>query len=416
MASLRHDPKSGRFLILFRYGGRQFQRTLKTTRSKDAQAICGRVEETIALLERGRLEMPPNADPGLFILSDGRCSERPTAPSVLTLRDLFTEYRRSLPDGAKEATSLQTEEYHCQHLRRHLGGPTVVRTISIVHLQQYIEKRSRDTWRGKSIRPDTIKKEIATFRLIWNWAASCGHVPERCPTRGLKYPKSNEKPPFQTKAEIERIITRGGRSDAEQAELWEALYLTREDVQQVLEHVRTNARAAFVYPMVAFVAYTGARRSEMLRSRVDDFDFTANTVVIREKKKSRSKSITYRRVDLAPPLKAILEDWFAQHPGGPHTFCRRLTLPSAPGEEPEPLTCFQAHDHFKRTLRGSPWEVIRGFHIFRHSFVSNLASAGVDQRIIDAFTGHQTEEMRRRYRHLLPDVRQQAIEKLLPGR
>jgi site-specific recombinase XerD len=38
-----------------------------------------------------------------------------------------------------------------------------------------------------------------------------------------------------------------------------------------------------------------------------------------------------------------------------------------------------------------------GFHLPRHPFSSNLARAGVDDRVIDHFMGHQTEEMRRRY-------------------
>jgi hypothetical protein len=33
----------------------------------------------------------------------------------------------------------------------------------------------------------------------------------------------------------------------------------------------------------------------------------------------------------------------------------------------------------------------------------------VDQRIIDDLVGHSTEEQRRRYRHLFPDVKQQAL-------
>jgi hypothetical protein len=39
-----------------------------------------------------------------------------------------------------------------------------------------------------------------------------------------------------------------------------------------------------------------------------------------------------------------------------------------------------------------------------------LASKGVDQRIIDDLVGHSTEEQRRRYRHLFPDIKQQAIQ------
>jgi integrase len=54
-----------------------------------------------------------------------------------------------------------------------------------------------------------------------------------------------------------------------------------------------------------------------------------------------------------------------------------------------------------------------GFHTYRHSFASNLAAQGVDQRIIDEFMGHQTEAMRKRYRHLYPSNRRAAIETLL---
>jgi hypothetical protein len=38
-----------------------------------------------------------------------------------------------------------------------------------------------------------------------------------------------------------------------------------------------------------------------------------------------------------------------------------------------------------------------------------MASKGIDQRVIDDMVGHSTDEQRRRYRHLYPDVKQQAI-------
>jgi integrase len=55
------------------------------------------------------------------------------------------------------------------------------------------------------------------------------------------------------------------------------------------------------------------------------------------------------------------------------------------------------------------WSVVRGLHVFRHSLISCLAAAGVDQRIIDDIVGHTTEEMRRRYRHLTPQLKSQAV-------
>jgi hypothetical protein len=74
MASLEHDVVSCRFRIRFRYGGRPYKRSRKATHKAEARAVVGRVEETIRLIERGRLAMPPGAAPGSFILSDGNPS------------------------------------------------------------------------------------------------------------------------------------------------------------------------------------------------------------------------------------------------------------------------------------------------------------------------------------------------------
>ena len=74
-----------------------------------------------------------------------------------------------------------------------------------------------------------------------------------------------------------------------------------------------------------------------------------------------------------------------------------------------PITEDEAHDHLRRSLRGSRWSVIKGWHIARHSFASNCAAKGIDQRLIDRWLGHTTDEMRRRYQHLIPNHEQQAI-------
>ena len=80
-----------------------------------------------------------------------------------------------------------------------------------------------------------------------------------------------------------------------------------------------------------------------------------------------------------------------------------------------PLTASEATHFFKETLAGSKWDKIRGFHTFRHSFASNLAAGNTDQRLIDEWMGHQTEEMRKRYRHLFPDQQRKAIDSVFGG-
>ena len=92
-----------------------------------------------------------------------------------------------------------------------------------------------------------------------------------------------------------------------------------------------------------------------------------------------------------------MADWLDRHPGGQYTI-------TADGQSP--LSKDAAHHHFRKTLQATKFSVVRGFHVFRHSMCSNLASKGVSQAIIDSIVGHQTEEMRRRYRHLFPKDRQ----------
>ncbi len=42
--------------------------------------------------------------------------------------------------------------------------------------------------------------------------------------------------------------------------------------------------------------------------------------------------------------------------------------------------------------------------------ISCMAAAGVDQRFIDDIVGHCSEEMRRRYRHLTPEVKRRSVD------
>jgi hypothetical protein len=53
-------------------------------------------------------------------------------------------------------------------------------------MQAYIDRRLREKYRGKPTGPVTVKKEVATFRLIWNWAATQGHLAEHIRRAGYR--------------------------------------------------------------------------------------------------------------------------------------------------------------------------------------------------------------------------------------
>jgi len=359
MATLQLDPISGRYRIRFMFGTREYKRSIKTKDEAVAKAIRGRVEETLRLLEQGRIELPPDSDPGRFILSDGKRNGKIIVQKVLSLEELFNLYRQALPEGAKEANTVTTERLHCKHFLRILGAKIAVQSLGVPDLQRYADARAQEKGRRGKVRPQTIKKELDTMRVIWNWGVSHGHLKGAAPIKGVKLPKGKEQMPFQTWDEIQAIIDRGGLTSAEQKELWDCLFLTTPQIRDVLEVVKTKAQHAFIFPMFVMAAHTGARRSEMMRSRVEDFDFEAKTVLIREKKKDKSVQITYRRVPMSPLLAQVMADWFARHPGGMYTFCL------APNQM---LKQTFTTKYFRQSLKNSKWLRLRGFHVLRHSF------------------------------------------------
>src|SRR5439155_5739432 len=114
---------------------------------------------------------------------------------------------------------------------------------------------------------------------------------------------------------------------------------------------------------------------------------------------------------LHPELKRELLVWRDRRPGGQYVICKP--------DEMEPVGSDQANRAFWQPTRGTTWCLKSkknwfkiGFHTYRHSFASNLAARGVDQRIIDEFMGHTREAMRRRYRHLFPKSRRDALAKI----
>ena len=136
-------------------------------------------------------------------------------------------------------------------------------------------------------------------------------------------------------------------------------------------------------------------------------------MTIREKKRVKGKRST-RTAPVTPKLAEILRAWLAGRPDCPFLFCQaqRVTRSKTRREGPTAVTKDEAHDHFRRTVEGSKWEAMRGYHVLRHSFISALASEGVDQRVIDEVVGHQSEEQRKRYRHLDPSVMKEAITRV----
>ena len=175
-------------------------------------------------------------------------------PETITARQLFDHYLKTHGNGTIEASSLKTAKTHLNQVAETLGERFRIQSLTVLNLQEHVERR-----RKKGVAAVTLKKEMATLRACWNWAAHGELVKGVFPGRGLRFPKEEEKEPFRTFAEIEAIIAAEKPDDDRKAAFWEALYLTRPEMEEFLAHVRQNGTLPWVYPMIVFAAYTGAR-------------------------------------------------------------------------------------------------------------------------------------------------------------
>jgi len=169
--------------------------------------------------------------------------------------------------------------------------------------------------------------------------------------------------------------------------------------------------------MYVFCAFTGARRSEILRSEIDDFDFEEGTVLIREKKRKRHVKESTRHLPMHVELQRVMRQWFAKHPGGSFTITQPLIMPRRePRTEYLPLAPHEATHHYKRAIADSKWNVLHGFHVLRHSFGANLARTGkVQMNQIGEWMGHSTQDMMEHYQHLFPQDGAKKIQMLNYG-
>ena len=408
MASLQQ--RSGWFHLHFRYQGRQYSHALKTKDRREAEAHRGTVDRLLIRIRNKEIPPPPvDADIPTFFLSAGKNVDDPIpALRLLTLGGLRDRYLQTHANGSLEPKTIVTANVHFRNLIRHFGEKMTTTKLTPDLLQEYIGVRGKDKGKkGGPIASKTIQKDLTTLRAAWNLPVRMGLLNGNFPGRFLTYPKGDESPGFMTRREIERKIARGGLTAGKIDELWAGLFLTQPELVEFLDFARAKSEDKHLYPMLAFAAHTGARRSELMRMEIDDVDLQADSAIIRERKKNRGQRTT-RRVPISGFLKCVILEWLGQHPGGQMMFCRKII----PESQPIPLNPTIAYEQLRRLLRGSKWDVLKGWHVLRHSFISICAAEGVDQRVLQSWVGHLSAATHKRYTHLIPSREQQIINKV----
>ena len=237
---------------------------------------------------------------------------------------------------------------------RHLGV-AAVKIEDVDNLHRKIT-RSGTPYRANRVLA-LLSKMFALASTRWRWRADN-------PCRGVERNQEVKRTRYLTAAELERLT----------------VALANYTDQQAANIVR-------------LLLLTGARRTEVLAARWDDFDLESGVWV---KPGATTKQKTEHRVPLSAPARALLaslpHDGAYVFPGPKGAPCR------ADLKKPWPAIC-----------RAAGIKGVR-LHDLRHTYASVLASSGQSLPIIGALLGHTQPATTARYAHLIDDPLRAATE------
>ena len=166
------------------------------------------------------------------------------------------------------------------------------------------------------------------------------------------------------------------------------------------------ARTAGIFPEVLVALATGLRLSELQRLQWQDLDIEQRALLVRKAKNRKPRTVPLsdealegvaaQRARCGPEVAKWVFPARQTWPGGWRYRDRIRSMPSwsrsiAPVQE--------AVEAFRRLPGRSTG---RGWHLFRHTFASRLAQAGVSLYKIAEWLGHSDVRMTRVYAHLAP--------------
>jgi hypothetical protein len=182
------EQRGNRFRLVFRHQGKKYSRRLRTTDPKQAGALLASAKAILQLLDQKMRSVPEGVDLVDFVLSGGllnappppappaqteparkRAEKKPRRQPARTLGELVEKYKQVHSNGTMEATSLATASMHLDHVVRVLGADFCPGDLETLDLQNYVNERAKAPGiLGRRLSPETIRKEINTFRAAWN--------------------------------------------------------------------------------------------------------------------------------------------------------------------------------------------------------------------------------------------------------
>jgi integrase len=164
-------------------------------------------------------------------------------------------------------------------------------------------------------------------------------------------------------------------------------YLTHDEVQRLY-----SCSANHLKPIILTALFTGMRKSEILKLKWGDVDFSRGIIFVRDSKNNEAREV--------PMSDRLTETLYSLNHNSPYVFA---------SDKGKPHTCIKTA--FQNAVKRAKIKDFR-FHDLRHTFASHLAMRGIDLIAIKELLGHKTISMTLRYAHLSPDHKKHAVNSL----
>ncbi|NUM33734.1 MAG: site-specific integrase [Candidatus Brocadiae bacterium] len=390
------------FRAHFYWNGKQYRRYVGRDEYV-ANAIQIKINNLILSFKYGLLTIPENISLPDYIFSEAIAKPDPEEIdnhiTFTHLSHLIRYYQENTP--TKAPNTLSTEKIHLRHLQNFLNHKRtnpLLESINVGFFNEYKQFR-----RSQGVLGNTINKELGTFQVMWQLAIEGEYITHNI-VRDVKREKKQSNHHFRTTEQVQEALAKGKhRSTSEIQKIKRFRYLSLQEIEELIGMAKDRwGQSHWIIPVLIGFAYTGMRRSELVNLQWEDVDFNEETIVVDSRKQSVDSESESRYIDMTPEIKACLleqkkrsssETWVFLGPNG-----IKLNVHTLRGA-------------FLSMIAGTKFEGI-GFHVFRHSLTSNLAAAGVEPWIIARILGHKTQEMHEHYKHLFPDQRKTAMNKL----
>lgn len=163
-----------------------------------------------------------------------------------------------------------------------------------------------------------------------------------------------------------------------------------------------EARFPAYVPVFQLAIHTGMRASELLRSKVGDYDPGTGMFKVRQRKVRTAP--TFRYVPASPIAIAAYQRLAAGKPDGA-VLCSKQ-------ERREDLDLKQTRYWFDPCVEDAGL-VNFLWHDLRHTFASRLVMGGTPLAAVAEYMGHQSIAMTMRYSHLMPETHAHTVQTMM---